>query len=71
MTARGHPNRASLHKLRDPVNDRILHERLQEQWGHGTLGSLRIAVTGDMQTRAEPHLFDGEEPLGERPFISK
>src|SRR5918993_2070464 len=32
MTARGHPNRASLHKLRDPVNDRILHERLQEQW---------------------------------------
>ena len=53
------------------MDDGIFHERLQEQRRHRAIGRARIAFTRDVEPRAEPHLLDREEPLGERPLVGK
>ena len=53
------------------MDDGIFHQWLQQQRRHGTSSRVRIAFARDREARAEPHLLDGKEPLGERPFICK
>ena len=52
-----------------PCADRVLEQRLQDERRHLALERALVDRPLDLQARAEPHLFDVEEPLGQRQLL--